>query len=165
VAETWPPSATGCTTRWGRVGGMCQSVLTLDSNILSDIPTNSQLILRILRDAEHDRHPLPPVSAKPDEPASEDSEDDSGESSMKSKVGGRTKELTANVKDGTRTRLRRAWDRLGRVKEEVSSTRLLLQVQVRVLIGLGVCADHRAQSGELPRQSRGGHGCVMQGAS
>lgn len=101
---------------------MALSNLTLDSNILSDIPTNSQLILRILRDAEHNRHPLPPVSTKPDESVSEDSDGDSGESSMKSKVGGRTKKITANVKNGTRAKLRRAWDRLGRVKEEVSST-------------------------------------------
>jgi hypothetical protein len=121
-SESRRPWVIGCTARWGWVGGMTRSGLTLDSNVLSDIPTNSQLILRILRDAEHVRHPLPPVSTKPDEVSSEASDDDSAESSMKSKVGGRTKKVTATVRDGTRARLRRAWDRLGRVKEEVSST-------------------------------------------
>ncbi len=94
------------------------------SNILSDVPTNSQLILRLLRDAEHRRRPLPPPNeaelagqAEDDDTDEDDSEE---EEEGESNVGEKIKKIRDKMGNGVRAKTRRAWDRAGNVKEEVS---------------------------------------------
>nr|XP_031858990.1 uncharacterized protein CI109_005658 [Kwoniella shandongensis]KAA5526062.1 hypothetical protein CI109_005658 [Kwoniella shandongensis] len=94
----------------------------LENNILSDVPTNAQLIMRLLRDAEHKRHPLPPPPET--ESIEEPEEDDDGEEEEETQQGGGKKitkglaKATTKAKTGMRSKARRAWDKAGRLKEE-----------------------------------------------
>ncbi|KAK4687961.1 hypothetical protein P7C73_g2149, partial [Tremellales sp. Uapishka_1] len=92
--------------------------LILENNILSDVPTNSQLILRLLRDAEHTRQPLPPPSPPPedDDDGSDDSDVNSDGDSMKMKQ--KMKKTADKMQSKTRTKARKAWDKAGAIKEE-----------------------------------------------
>lgn len=101
-------------------------------------PTNAQLVLGILRDAEHRRDPLPPAPHPDDDLDSapvkdtgyahhehvndSDNEDDDEDGDAKDKreeIVGKISSLGAKGKDTTRAKARKAWDKLGRAKEEV----------------------------------------------
>lgn len=100
------------------------------------MPTNSQIVLKLLREAEHKGHPItPPIfeyDAEDDEEDSafeeseeEDEEHENGGSDEEPDQG-KTKQATQAVTkvgtkatQGARAKVRRAWDKLGRAKEEV----------------------------------------------
>jgi hypothetical protein len=82
-----------------------------------------------MRDAEHRREPIPhPLPEKEFLEEAEEDEDDDSESEEseggKEGDGGNTRErmgeMTKKVKKGTRTKVRKTWDKLGMLKEEVS---------------------------------------------
>ena len=110
--------------------------------MLEDVPTNAQLVLRILRNAEHHNHPIPPAPTAEDlgeedgdsadeyesqdevdrRKAGEGDEDDGDndeEAGRREKVIRRMSRRARKTKDGVRTKARKAWDRLGEVKEHV----------------------------------------------
>jgi hypothetical protein len=106
-------------------------------------PTNAQLVLGILRDAEHRRDPLPPAphpdddldSApvkdtgyahheldKDDDGDYDDDDDDDEDRDAKDKreeIVGKISSLGAKGKDTTRAKARKAWDKFGKAKEDV----------------------------------------------
>jgi hypothetical protein len=109
------------------------------SNILADVPTNPQLILRLMRDAEHQRRPLPhpeteqeieeeDADAEENEESSEqeegddesDVEEDGTDEEEKKKAKEKAGTVGKKMKDGTRAKVRKTWDKLGMFKEEVS---------------------------------------------
>ena len=109
-----------------------------NSNLLETVPTNSQLVLKLLREAEHASRPLPPPPAQYDHPEDEDDVDDGVSWSSSSEGDASDREDEHQVKDGkmhaavrsmgqvggkakrgTRARMRKAWDKVGRAKEEV----------------------------------------------
>lgn len=84
-------------------------------------------MLRLLRIAEHERRPLPP-SSDPTEPEGNSTakisgtkEHDVGEggSHRAARMKEEMKMVTTKVKGGVRAKTRRAWDKIGRAKEEV----------------------------------------------
>jgi len=91
----------------------------MSSNILSDVPTNSQLIIRLLRDAEHKRRPLS-LPDDDDDDDDDEEEDESEEGDIKSKMGYKIRSMKTKVNSGLRSKVRQAWDKAGSVKEEVS---------------------------------------------
>ncbi|ORY28959.1 hypothetical protein BCR39DRAFT_533329 [Naematelia encephala] len=116
-----------------------KSRLLLENNLLENVPTNSQLVLRLLRNAEHHSHPIPPAptqedleaeGASPAESENEENEDDQDEDendevedsqegeSRKKKMVKKMGKASSKVKDGARTKARKAWDKLGVAKEE-----------------------------------------------
>lgn len=108
------------------------------SNLFDTVPTNAQLVIRLLRDAERRRDPLPPAPNTDVMPADatskhfghdkKESEDSSlqdryeeGEGADKRKdVVSKLSHVTHVGKEGTRAKARNAWDKLGKAKEEVS---------------------------------------------
>lgn len=109
------------------------------SNILADVPTNPQLILRLMRDAEHQRRPLPhpeteqeieeeDADAEENEDSSDDGlgdetsdrEDDGAYEDEGKKAKKKVGTVGKKMKDGTRAKVRKTWDKLGMFKEEVS---------------------------------------------
>jgi hypothetical protein len=98
-------------------------------------PTYAQLVLGILRDAEHRRDPLPPAphpdddldtapvretgTADHDDDSDEDNSDDGSAKDKRKDIVGKLSSAGAKGKDGTRAKARKAWDKLGRAKEEV----------------------------------------------
>ena len=106
------------------------------SNILSDVPTNAQFILRLLRDGEHKRQPLPsPEGGVVETPESEDDEEmqeHEGNARMK-KMERRIDMVKTQMSSGLRSKARRAWDKAGSRKEEVSHKTALLSWSSRLL--------------------------------
>jgi len=123
----------------------CDSVYSAEpdsSNLFEDVPTNAQLVLRILRNAEHHNHPIPPAPTA-EEMGEEDGDsdvedgsqsgddggeggegdeqdgDDDEEAGRREKVMKRMSSRAKRTKDGVRAKARKAWDRLGEVKEHV----------------------------------------------
>ncbi|WRT66641.1 uncharacterized protein IL334_003600 [Kwoniella shivajii] len=99
--------------------------IILQYNILSDVPTNTQLVLRLLRDAEHKRRPLPPPPHKegdadsqtpPESTGDDDVSDDQApkEQTMQKSMSQTKEKVTQNF----RTKIRRGWDKAGWLKEE-----------------------------------------------
>ena len=129
-------------------------------------PTYAQLVLGILRDAEKRRDPLPPAPHPDDDldtapvrdtgiadHEEESDDDDSDEGSAKGKreeIVGKLSSAGAKGKDGTRAKARKAWDKLGRVKEEVSNN---LGRDWRQLIS-GICSCCWTSQDRYTRQSR-----------
>ena len=90
----------------------------------------------LLREAEHEGHPIPPPPAQYDDTESDDDvsseeesdeEDEDDHRSHQEVDEGRTKQaahklskVSGKAKNGTRAKVRRAWDKLGRTKEEVN---------------------------------------------
>lgn len=129
-------------------------------------PTYAQLVLGILRDAEKRRDPLPPAPHPDDDldtspvketgiaDHAEDSDDeDSEDGSAKGKreeIVGKLSSAGAKGKDGTRAKARKAWDKLGRVKEEVSNN--LGRDWLQLIIG--ICSCCWTSQDRYTRQSR-----------
>jgi hypothetical protein len=110
------------------------------SNLFETSPTNAQLVLGVLRDAEHRRDPLPPAPHPDDDldsaPVKEtgyahhehlddsdgddDDDDDDSAKDKREKIVGKISSAGAKGKDTTRAKARKAWDKLGKAKEEVS---------------------------------------------
>lgn len=100
-------------------------------------PTYAQLVLGILRDAEKRRDPLPPAPhpdddldtipvrdtgiADHEDESDDDNSDDGSAKGKREEIVGKLSSAGAKGKDGTRAKARKAWDKLGRVKEEVSN--------------------------------------------
>ena len=119
------------------------------------MPTNAQLVLRLLRNAEHHNHPIPPAPTEDD--LDDDDDDGSSDSSGDEEDGhaddgddetGKSKKVMRKMsrrakktKDGVRAKARRAWDKLGEVKEQVSA---------------GATSQREAGAG-LMAELRGGH--------
>jgi len=117
---------------------MKQTSLT-SSNLFETSPTNAQLVLGVLRDAEHRRDPLPPAPHPDDDldstPVKEtgyahhehlddsdgddDDDDDDSAKDKREKIVGKISSAGAQGKDSTRAKARKAWDKIGRAKEEV----------------------------------------------
>ena len=93
------------------------------SNILSDVPTNCQLIIRILRDGEHKRQPIPPAEGEIEVPESESEEeeeaDDFDDDGKMKKMKKTVDTAKTNMSSSLRSKMRRAWDKAGSRKEEV----------------------------------------------
>jgi len=109
------------------------------SNLFETSPTNAQLVLGVLRDAEHRRDPLPPAPHPDDDldstPVKEtgyahhehvddsdgddDDDDDDSAKDKREKIVGKISSAGAQGKDSTRAKARKAWDKIGRAKEEV----------------------------------------------
>ena len=109
------------------------------SNLFETSPTNAQLVLGVLRDAEHRRDPLPPAPHPDDDldsapvketgyahhehvDESDDEDDDDDDDSAKDKrekIVGKISSAGAKGKDTTRAKARKAWDKIGKAKEEV----------------------------------------------
>jgi len=112
------------------------------SNLFESSPTHAQLVLGILRDAERRRDPLPPAPHPDDDLDSDplkatgyahhehvnDSDSDGDDNydgqdgSAKDKreeIVGKISSAGAKGKDTTRAKARKAWDKLGKAKEEV----------------------------------------------
>ena len=107
---------------------ICFTLNYVYSNILSDVPTNCQLIIRILRDGEHKRRPLPPPGGEselPESESDEEEEEDEEEADEDEGNGGIKKmekmmdAAKTNMSGRLRSRMRRAWDKAGSRKEEV----------------------------------------------
>ncbi|WWC68276.1 uncharacterized protein I206_102199 [Kwoniella pini CBS 10737] len=96
--------------------------LIVEHNILSEVPTNMQLVLRLLREAEHQRAPLPPPPLENHQNQQEDDAADSGSThsseSKKSKVKNFLTNTETKMSNGLRAKLRHGWDKAGSVKEE-----------------------------------------------
>lgn len=121
------------------------------------MPTNAQLVLDLLRDGERRRSPLPPApepDAAPADTASqvEDREDDDGkDDSVDAKATRRREDLVADLshvaqkgKETSRAKMRKAWDRLGKTKEDVSSVaHLSLAGPNADLKGFAILAGHK----------------------
>lgn len=82
-------------------------------------------MLRLLRDAEHRQHPLPhpPTAA---ENASDQVEGSAEGAKEKMELMGK------KMKVGARSKVRRTWDKLGMVKEEVSRSPIGLMTELRL---------------------------------
>jgi hypothetical protein len=110
------------------------------SNLFETSPTNAQLVLGVLRDAEHRRDPLPPAPHPDDDLDStavketgyahhehvddsdgeDDDDDDDSAKDKREKIVGKISSAGAKGKDTTRAKARKAWDKIGKAKEEVS---------------------------------------------
>lgn len=96
-----------------------------NSNILEHVPTNTQLVFRILRRAEHGLDPIPPAPTElpdmdEDNSDSEEPEKPKGIKDRAKRVIGKVASALNRTKDGTRHSARHVWDRIGEKKENVS---------------------------------------------
>ncbi|WVR09709.1 hypothetical protein IAU60_006785 [Kwoniella sp. DSM 27419] len=100
------------------IGGLADKWERVAKDLLADVPTNVQLVHRLLRDAEHRQRPLPKPAPEPEQGQEDNPKDDTDDRSIKSRATDKVDKAKDKMNRGLRTKLRKTWDKAGWLKEE-----------------------------------------------